>query len=277
MEHEKIRIGFIGYGTRALDALMEHPLFEVRYFLAPKARLCEEVYDAARRYEKQLTMEIVADNEELAKCFGEIRDVDCFLMNACPIILNQKVLERMRVFNIHPGDLHYNRGHQPHMWTVLLGEQETKIVLHTVGTAIDAGFVIKSVRIPVQVQDNAEDVLNHAEDKIPLLLDALYAYLREGASYEEEVMEGGYRRIMDYRDYEIVAGDSVETMERKIRARSMNHGAFLQWNGKRVYVDSVIKWKKEEKETSWQIEIQGEMVRLQTGRQSIWFHINKVE
>lgn len=277
MGHEKIRIGFIGYGTRALDALMGHPLFEVRYFLAPKAKLCEEVYDAARRYEKQFTMEVVADNEELAERFAKIEDVDCFLMNACPIILNQKVLERMRVFNIHPGDLHYNRGHQPHMWTVLLGEQETKIVLHTVGPAIDAGFVIRSVRIPVQVQDNAGDVLNHAEDNIPLLLDALYAYLREGAPFEEEVTAGGYRRIMDYRDYEIVEGDSVERMERKIRARSMNHGAFLQWNGKRIYVDCVIKWKKEEKEILWQIELQEEMVRLQTGKRSIWFHINKVE
>ena len=277
MRHERIKIGFIGYGTRALDALMEHPLFEVRYFLAPKTRLCEEVCDAARRYDKQLTMEIVSDNEELAERFNEIDDVDCFLMNACPIILNQKVLERMKVFNIHPGDLHYNRGHQPHMWTVLLGEQETKIVLHTVGTAIDAGFVIKSVRVPVQVEDNAGDVLNHAEDNIPLLLDALYAYLREGAPFEEEVKAGGYRQIMDYRDYEIVAGDSVETMERKIRARSMNHGAFLQWNGKRIYVDCVTKWIREENETLWQIEIQEEMVRLQTGKRSIWFHINKVD
>ena len=277
MRHERIKIGFIGYGTRALDALMEHPLFEVRYFLAPKTRLCEEVCDAARRYDKQLTMEIVSDNEELAERFNEIDDVDCFLMNACPIILNQKVLERMKVFNIHPGDLHYNRGHQPHMWTVLLGEQETKIVLHTVGTAIDAGFVIKSVRVPVQVEDNAGDVLNHAEDNIPLLLDALYAYLREGAPFEEEVKAGGYRQIMDYRDYEIVAGDSVETMERKIRARSMNHGAFLQWNGTRIYVDCVTKWIREENETLWQIEIQEEMVRLQTGKRSIWFHINKVD
>jgi len=277
MKREKIRIGFLGYGTRALDALMEHPLFEVRYFLAPKARLCSEVYDAAERYKEQLTMEVVADNEELAERFAKIDDVDCFLMNACPIILNQRVLDKMKVFNIHPGDLHYNRGHQPHMWTVLLGEKETKIVLHTVGVKIDAGFIIRSITVPVQMQDNAGDVLNHAEDKIPLLLDGLYAHLREGIPPEEEIKTGGYRKIMDYGDYEIVEGDSIETMERKIRARSMNHGAFLKWDGKRIYVDCMIEWKREEHRDLWQVELKDETVRLQTGKQSIRFHMNKIE
>ena len=47
---ERIRIGFLGYGTRALDALMEHDGFEVKYFLAPVSRLCEDVYNARKRY-----------------------------------------------------------------------------------------------------------------------------------------------------------------------------------------------------------------------------------
>lgn len=189
-DRKRIRIGFLGYGTRALDSLMEHPLYDVRYFFAPRERLCQDIYDAQERYRESLTMEIIEDNEQLANRFARISDVDCFLMNACPIILNREVLEQMKVFNIHPGDLRYNRGHQPHCWTVLLGEKQTKIVLHTVNEKIDAGSIVKSVDIAVSEDDSAEDVLNHAEDKIPVLLDALYQHLTEHTGYEAAVENG---------------------------------------------------------------------------------------
>ena len=83
--------------------------------------------------------------------------------------------------------------------------------------------------------------------------------------------------MMTYADYEILEGDSVEVMGRKIRARSMNHGAFLRWEGKRIYVDRLLGWSQEENEIPWQAEVEEETVRLYTGRKIVLFHLNKIE
>lgn len=170
----QLRVGFLGYGTRALTALMEDKRFDVRYFFAPKKRLCKDVEEAYEAYHDQLEFAVVDGNKDLAKRLSGIHDVDCFVMNACPIILNQEVLDLMVVFNIHPGDLSYNRGHHPHLWTVLLGEPSSEIVMHQVNCNIDDGKVLKSVKVDILPDDNAEVVLNKLEDQIPVLLDALY-------------------------------------------------------------------------------------------------------
>jgi len=277
---KKIRIGFLGYGTRALDSLMEHPLFDVRYFFAPRERLCQDVYDAQERYQGKMAMEIMDDNEQLADRFAQIHDVDCFLMNACPIILNHDVLSQMKVFNIHPGDLRYNRGHQPHCWTVLLGEKQTKIVLHTVSEKIDAGSIVKSVDIAVSEDDSAGDVLNHAEDKIPILLDALYRHLTEHTAYEAVVENGEYRRIMCYEDYEIhLQIDTAGQIKRKILSRSMHHGAFFWYGPERIYVDRILyyeeyKEKQEGDMTVW-IEKQKGTVSVRSAWRHIVFRLNR--
>lgn len=281
MEQEKIRIGFLGYGTRALDSLMEHPLYEVKYFLTPRARLCSDVYEAAERYRNRISMEIIDDNVQLACRFAELTDVDCFLMNACSIILNREVLSHMRVFNIHPGDLKYNRGHQPHMWTVLLGERETKITLHEVNEHIDMGAVVKTVTVPVFPEDDALAVLNRAEDQIPVLLDALYGHLKENAPFECIEESGTYRRIMKHGDYEFsLERDTREQIQRKILARSMNHGAFFIYGGQRIYVDHILFFEETaECGGAFAITVQQEegIVTAESPWRKIRFHLNKTE
>lgn len=240
----KISIGFIGYGTRALDALMSDDRFDVKYFLTPKSRLCSEVFDCAEKYKEQVSLEIIDNKKELLKRISEINDVSCFLMNACPFILTEEILENMDFYNIHPGSLFTNRGHQPHLWTVLLNERETEICLHKVNTEIDLGYVIESVKIELTGKENSLEVLNKAEDHIPELLDGLYDYLtgEKGIKYFAE--DGIYRHIMDYSDYEINDNDSIEDIDRKIRARFMHNGAFFKRNEKRIYVDKILSYEK---------------------------------
>lgn len=279
---KQIKIGFLGYGTRALDSLMEHPMYDVRYFFAPAARLCKDVYAAQEKYKDCLTMEVIENNKQLAKRFERISDVDCFLMNACPIILNHEVLSKMRVFNIHPGDLRYNRGHQPHCWTVLLGERQTKIVLHAVNEKIDAGKIIKSADVEVSEEDNAGDVLNHAEDQIPVLLSGLYQYLTGQAEYEAVVEGGGYRKIMTYDDYEIrFSIDTKEQMKRKILARSMHHGAFFKYGSNRIYVDEILEYQelkpRQDGPVTVRIEIEEKKVYIHSVWRNMIFRLNKIE
>lgn len=278
----KIRIGFLGYGTRALDYLMENPLFEVRYFLTPKANLCRDVYDARARYQDMLEMEVIQGNEQISKRFAEIDDVECFLMNACSIILSREALSKMKVFNIHPGDISYNRGHQPHCWTVLLGENKTKIVLHRVHEQIDSGEIVKAVEVDVSSDDSATDVLNHAEERIPILLDALYRHLTQNTPYEAVVTNGAYRRIMVHNDYEIhFKTDTKEQMKRKILARSMHHGAFFAHCGNRVYVDKILFYQEtaeaQKSEAAILMEKEDGVVYVTSDWRTMALNINKIE
>lgn len=278
----QIKIGFLGYGTRALDSLMEHPMYDVRYFFAPKERLCQDVYNAQEKYKDRLTMEVIENNQQLAERFAQISDVDYFLMNACPIILNHQVLSKKKVFNIHPGDIRYNRGHQPHCWTVLLGERKTKIVLHVVQEHIDAGEIIKSVDVEVSEDDSAEDVLNHAEDQIPVLLDALYQHLTEQTEYEAVVDKGEYRKIMTYDDYEIhLPIDTKEQIKRKVLARSMHHGAFFEYGSDRIYVDRIFSYQesgpRQEGPVIVRIEEEERRVYIHSTWRNMVFRLNKIE
>lgn len=241
----KVPVGFLGYGTRALDALMAHGGFEVRYFFAPQSRLNKDVYDARKRYGDRLQFQLVKGHAQLLELFRECQDVSLFVMNACPIILKKDAIEAMQVYNIHPGNLHYNRGHQPHLWTVLLGEEQSEIVLHTVTTGIDEGSIIAKKQVPITGGMNAGEVLDLLEDEIPYLLDQLYQYLTDGAFPVESVTGGGYRPVMGYDDYRIDPEQMdqqgfLEDLDRKIRTRSMHHGAFFYYEDERVYVDQIL-------------------------------------
>lgn len=278
---EKIQIGFLGYGTRALDALMVHPKYEVRYFFAPRARLCQDVYDAAERYKDKLTLEVIDDNRMLAERLAQIKDVECFLMNACSIILKQDVLDEMPFYNIHPGDLAYNRGHQPHMWTVRLGEKSSKIELHKVCTGIDEGYIVCSKKMPVSPEQSAGEVLNMLEDQIPCLLDGLYAHLREGAPYEEEIMGGTYRPVMKYEDYRVdftKAGESDfdNDMKRKLLSRSENHGAFFVHEGRRIYFTQILERGKTAKQ-DYHVEIRDGRVIVEACGHRYILLLSKIE
>ncbi len=241
---KKVNIGFLGYGTRALDALMEHEGFEVKYFLAPVGRLCEDVYIARKKY-PQIPFYYVKNNDELARLFDKCKDADIFLMNACPIILRDFVIEKKQVYNIHPGDLRYNRGHQPHQWTVLLGEKESEIVCHTVTPGIDEGEIVDFVKMPIPPDYDALQVLDLLEDQVPKLLDSLYAHIVEGAPCKEQVMGGEYRQMLTFSDYEIHPEEISDPgfkadMIKKMGARVMNHGAFFYHGQEMVYVDKLL-------------------------------------
>lgn len=284
MDKRKIKIGFLGYGTRALDALMEHPLYEVKCFWAPEKKLCKDVYDAAERYQNLLKMEVVKDNKELVDKLKELEGVECFLMNACPIILKENVLKEMPFYNIHPGNLENNRGHQPHLWTVLLGEKESEITLHTVGTGIDEGDIIALQKVEITERDNALDVLDRLEDQIPLLLDRLYDHLVNGRPAQKTIMGGGYRQIMIPDDYKIDFSEAERCtdfelqMDRKIRARSMNHGAFFVYDGKRIYVDQLLgKDAGEYSDVLVVHERETEQIVVEVNKCKYTFHINKIQ
>ncbi len=237
---ERIDIGFLGYGTRALDALMANERYHVRYFLAPRSRLCKDVYEAERKYKQSLRLEIIDNKAELAGRIREIKDVRCFIVNACPFILNDEILSYMDFYNIHPGDLHTNRGHQPHLWSVMLDERETKICLHKINKHIDLGDVIEDVDIRLSGKENALEVLDMAEDHIPELLDGLYKYLTGEKEVKYTVDDGIYRHTMLPSDYEILPTDSLADIDRKIRARYMHNGAFFVHEGKRLYADNIL-------------------------------------
>lgn len=277
MAKEKIKIGFLGYGTRALDALMQSELYEVRHFFVPVKNLCEDVREAHRKY-PELDYREIRNKEELSQAFTACADVDCFLMNACSIILNAEILMKKDVYNIHPGSLEYNRGHHPHLWTVRLQEKETEINLHKVTEKIDLGEVISSVRIPVTAQMDELQVLNAAEDHIPELLADLYSYLRKNQNALRYVHEGVYRRTMIPEDYEILWDkDPVDVVRAKVLCRAKHHGAFFRWNACRIYVDAILAQELcKTDQNKIEIAEEAQSVEVIWGGIRYLFHLNRI-
>ena len=261
---------------------MEHEGFEVEMFLAPVSRLCADVYDSRNLY-PELEFAYVKNNDEVRDQFikAKSKGFTCFLMNACPIILNEKVLDVLPVYNIHPGDIHYNRGHQPHLWTVLSGDEKSKIVLHSVGVGIDEGDIFAASEMAVDDTMDAGDVLDRLEDRVPILLDGLYDHLTKGTPPIDSVSGGGYRRVMTHEDYMFDVSDITnpgfkEDVTRKIRARSMNHGAFFIYEGERVYVDRLL-YDEPVKSTDAAVSFHGSVTFVEKDGIRYVFNVNKRE
>jgi methionyl-tRNA formyltransferase len=283
MNGEKIKIGFLGYGTRALDALMEHPRYDVRYFFAPEKNLCRDVYEAEEKYRNDVELVVVKNNDDLAERLGRIDDVNVFLMNACSIILNQKTLDKMTFFNIHPGSLENNRGHHPHLWPILLGETESEIVLHTVGTGIDEGTIIASKAVKFSEETNSFELLNLLEDEIPYLLDRLFLYLNHEIEPQRQVKGGVYRHVLAPEDYRVDFakagdGDFDLMLGRKMRARAMHHGAFFVYGGNRIYIDKIVDRKDSLEDMGLRVELSDTgYVKVYAAGKYYCFHINKIQ
>ena len=276
---EKIRIGFLGYGTRALDALMADERFDVRYFIAPISRVDECVYKARKDY-PTIPFHYVKDNAELAALFEKYNEADIFLMNACPIILKESVLKIKDVYNIHPGSLLTNRGHQPHQWTVLLGEEKSEIVCYKVALGIDEGLLVGRCEENIPKDADALQVLDLLEDRIPNLLDKLYEHLTADTPFVKECAGGDYRQNLDHHDYQIIPEDIgkayfYDDMMRKIRARVMNHGAFIQWEGKRIYADTLLYEEAGSQEVG--VRVHGKCVFLEGCGKRYILRLNHIE
>lgn len=280
MDMECIEIGYLGYGTRALDALMEDERFHVRYFFTPSKNLCRDVEEAKKRYPGLIYREI-SGKKELAEAFGNCADVSCFLMNACSIILNEEILSKMGVYNIHPGSLAYNRGHHPHLWTVRLMEEETEITLHKVTPSIDLGEVIACEKIRVSRDWDELQVLNAAEDRIPQLLHGLYRYLTGQQKALACIRDGGYRRVMQEEDYEIIwEEDTPEIVKAKILCRAAHRGAFFQWEGNRIYIDRILEESREsgaQRDIAVRTDGENREVFVSAGGERYRFRLNSME
>lgn len=58
------------------------------------------------------------------------------------IIIPKDVIEHIKIYNFHSGDLRTNRGSSPINWSILLNEKCTMMTLHCVASGIDSGNII---------------------------------------------------------------------------------------------------------------------------------------
>ena len=150
-----------------LDDLMKDPRYEVRHFLAPRARMCEEVEEATERYKDTLTLHIVNGNNDLKEALLNARMSSA---SSCVVARSEPELKLMKVFNV----AHH------HCWVIRLGMPKTTIVLHEVTLDIDEGKAICSQETEIPPDADASWIMNNLFIKTPKLLDGLYSYVREG-------------------------------------------------------------------------------------------------
>ena len=243
--------------------------------------MCNEVREAGERYSDQFPMEVIHSKQELITRFEQIIQegkVECFLINACPYIIPESLIQRFDFYNIHPGSLHNNRGHQPHSWSVLLDEKETKIVLYKISAGIDEGKVVAEKNIEVMPQDDEGTLLNRTESYIPELLARLYDHIETNTPFLYLAYNGEYRVNMVREDYCFHLGmEPFEMLDRKIRSRKLHSGACIyDEKGKRwIYVNEILS-KEYNAENIVSLKQQEEFLLLYQNQEMVKCHISKI-
>jgi methionyl-tRNA formyltransferase len=87
------------------------------------------------------------------------RGVDVLLSVSAPEIFRQQALAAApHVLNVHNGKLPRYRGMMPTFWTLLNGEPEVTVTVHTMAAKLDAGEVLAEFPVPIRPDDSAFDV-----------------------------------------------------------------------------------------------------------------------
>ena len=102
----------------------------------------------------------VANIKELEMCVEsfDFKEIKLVIMYSFGIIITSNVLDRVDVYNFHPGSLKRNRGRNPIEWSILLGWKKDEMSLHKIDTTIDTGQVISCKEISISYSDTVDDL-----------------------------------------------------------------------------------------------------------------------
>ena len=120
--------------------------------------------------------------------------IDFAIMYSFGIILPKEVIDRIMVYNFHPGDLRTNRGSSPIEWSILLNEKRTMMTLHSVDVGIDTGIIMAEHECNIYENDVPYTVKKRMEGEIPSMMLELLQLRKEnwgGTEWIKEYIETG--------------------------------------------------------------------------------------
>lgn len=143
-------------------------------------------------------------------------------------------------FNIHPSLLPRWRGASPVPAAILAGDTVTGVSVQYMAEQMDEGDIVLQHAIPIEPADTSETLLSRcAELASALILQVLHRVATGTvAAVPQNRQEASYCTLLEKDSGLLDWSDSVDTLDRKIRAYTPWPGAFTYWNGLKL---SIIK------------------------------------
>ena len=220
----KYNIIYIGESCKFLNILQQDSRFCVKFVFCEESRVSQELKDVAKKL-----LITVKDKSELETKIQKIKpQVDFFIMYSTSLIIPQSLIEEFDFYNIHTGSLYTNRGRNPIVWSIILGDDSTILTLHKISQEIDTGTIVSEQHVKITDSDTFSEVKANLETKLPNILDDLILYLNNEKSGKQVIQKGIYRRKIMPEDYTInLENDSLKILKRKINSQNTYSGAIL--------------------------------------------------
>ena len=162
------------------------------------------------------------------------------------IILDDKILNKIDVYNVHPGELPKYKGRHPTFFATINGEKTINFTLHKVVTEIDSGEIIDEVTMDYYYWLNETDIKNFLFKAFKLLINKLELFLL--GKVNTKINEGGnYFKPVTIKDKTLDPNLPAQHLLNIIRALSLHGGGILMYNGIEYFVEraSISKYQGE--------------------------------
>lgn len=178
--------------------------------------------------------ESTSDPEFLEKI--RVFNADLFILVAYGEIVKKELLEmpKKAIINVHPSLLPKYRGAAPIQRPIINGDQETGVTIMYVVKKMDAGDMIKQVRIPIGPDENFGQLNERlCEISKNLLLEVINEFQREiPNSTPQNESEVTYAPKVELEECEVKWSDDAQSIHNLIRGVNPFPGAWCTVNVK---------------------------------------------
>lgn len=233
------KVVYIGNSVSTVSRIIELNKLTIVGIICDARRASDEMKNFAEINDIQYI--ICSNAKQVEEALASLQ-FNLVLMYSCSLILSEPTIQNYQVYNFHPGDLYSNRGSTPVSWSLVLGEEYTKIVLYRLSCAgIDLGEIVSERIVKIDDMDNVVSLREKLESFIPEMIIDLFEFIDQ----EKKgilVDSGIYRPRISDKDYTIdPISDSERIIKKKIKSQETYDGAILQSKNGIIRIKS---WKE---------------------------------
>jgi len=187
----KIKIICIGNTIELPEFCIHNAELEVVAIICEKSKLDDKLYTYS--LVKDIQLFLVSTKAELLEIIFRLSsEIGFAIMYSFGIILPEKILEFIDVYNIHPSLLPSYKGRHPTFWGIIENEFEFGISLHKVTKGIDEGEIISQKSVQLYYWEDHPDLMKKLIYKIPQLISDLLIFLKKGVKANLVNLPGNY-------------------------------------------------------------------------------------
>lgn len=229
------KIGYIGCSVELAEYIFFDEELQLDIVICEKERFSDDMLTFCLiRNVQYILVENKKDFVEKISCIGH--EVDFFIMYSFGIIIPSEIIQKIKIFNIHPSLLPKYKGRNPVYWAMIQNEKFIGITLHEVVEGIDEGKIITQYKVPNYIWKNIEQINVSLNSQMPKILNDLVRYLNnERDSCDNH--KGEYWPRISNDDITIdINTDSYDIIFNKVRTQFNYKGAKLQYEGNTYWI-----------------------------------------